>query len=86
MIGQPFRVDLTLEMFGRVFGGATAFPKAGGQLSCIATRRQPTSKMAATARRVFAGSWVARHDRLFRKIAPKLLAVRFQAHCRSYPN
>jgi hypothetical protein len=29
-IDQPFWVDLALEMFGRVFGGATAFPKAKG--------------------------------------------------------
>jgi hypothetical protein len=30
MIDQPFWVDSALEMFGRVFGGATAFPKAKG--------------------------------------------------------
>lgn len=29
-IDQPFWVDAALEMFGRVFGGATAFPKAKG--------------------------------------------------------
>jgi hypothetical protein len=29
-IDQPFWVDVALEMFGRVFGGATAFPKAKG--------------------------------------------------------
>ena len=29
-IDQPFWVDSALEMFGRVFGGATAFPKAKG--------------------------------------------------------
>jgi hypothetical protein len=29
-IDQPRWVDLALEMFGRVFGGATAFPKAKG--------------------------------------------------------
>jgi hypothetical protein len=29
-IDQPLWVDLALEMFGRVFGGATAFPKAKG--------------------------------------------------------
>src|ERR1700726_1268843 len=29
-IDQSFWVDAALEMFGRVFGGATAFPKAKG--------------------------------------------------------
>ena len=29
-IDQPLWVDSALEMFGRVFGGATAFPKAKG--------------------------------------------------------
>ena len=29
-IDQPSWVDSTLEMFGRVFGGATAYPKAKG--------------------------------------------------------
>jgi hypothetical protein len=29
-IDQPVWVDAALEMFGRVFGGATAFPKAKG--------------------------------------------------------
>jgi len=29
-IDQPRWVDLALEMFGRVFGGATAYPKAKG--------------------------------------------------------
>jgi hypothetical protein len=29
-IDQPLWVDLALEMLGRVFGGATAFPKAKG--------------------------------------------------------
>ena len=29
-IDQPFWVDAALEMLGRVFGGATAFPKAKG--------------------------------------------------------
>jgi hypothetical protein len=29
-IDQPFWVDAALETFGRVFGGATAFPKARG--------------------------------------------------------
>jgi len=29
-IDQPVWVDSALEMFGRVFGGATAFPKAKG--------------------------------------------------------
>jgi len=29
-IDQPRWVDLSLEMFGRVFGGATAYPKAKG--------------------------------------------------------
>jgi hypothetical protein len=29
-IDQPFWIDAALEMFGRVFGGATAFPKAKG--------------------------------------------------------
>jgi hypothetical protein len=29
-IDQPFWVDAALETFGRVFGGATAFPKAKG--------------------------------------------------------
>src|SRR5438045_2433789 len=29
-IDQPHWVDATLEMFGRVFGGATAYPKAKG--------------------------------------------------------
>ena len=29
-IDQPRRVDSSLEMFGRVFGGATAYPKAKG--------------------------------------------------------
>jgi hypothetical protein len=29
-IDQPLWVDLALEMFGRVFGGATAFPRAMG--------------------------------------------------------
>jgi hypothetical protein len=29
-IDQQFWVDAALEMFGRVFGGATAFPKAKG--------------------------------------------------------
>lgn len=29
-IDQPFWVDAALDMFGRVFGGATAFPKAKG--------------------------------------------------------
>jgi hypothetical protein len=29
-IDQPIWVDSALEMFGRVFGGATAFPKAKG--------------------------------------------------------
>jgi hypothetical protein len=30
IIDQAFWVDAALEMFGRVFGGATAFPKAKG--------------------------------------------------------
>jgi hypothetical protein len=30
VIDQPRWVDAALEMFGRVFGGATAFPKAKG--------------------------------------------------------
>jgi hypothetical protein len=29
-IEQPYWVDGALEMFGRVFGGATAFPRARG--------------------------------------------------------
>ena len=29
-VDQPAWVDLALEMFGRVFGGATAFPEAKG--------------------------------------------------------
>jgi hypothetical protein len=29
-IDQPFWVEAALEMFGRVFGGATAFPRAKG--------------------------------------------------------
>lgn len=29
-IDQDRRVDAALEMFGRVFGGATAYPKAKG--------------------------------------------------------
>lgn len=29
-IDQPYWVDAALEMFGRVFGGATAYPRAKG--------------------------------------------------------
>jgi hypothetical protein len=29
-VDQPYWVDAALEMFGRVFGGATAYPKAKG--------------------------------------------------------
>lgn len=57
-IDQTHWVDAALEMFGRVFGGATAYPKAKGiwrddersgalgrtnRLSCTATRHLRTS-------------------------------------------
>jgi hypothetical protein len=67
-IDQTLWVDLALEMLGRVFGGATAFPKARGvwrdderdgtlvkdesQSSCTATQRPLTSRMFAILRRL----------------------------------
>jgi hypothetical protein len=63
-IDQTYWVDAALEMFGRVFGGATAYPRARGiwrddergvlssrtnRSLCIATRYLPTSKTRETS-------------------------------------
>src|SRR5687768_12518241 len=65
-IDQQSWVDASLEMLGRVFGGATAYPKAKGvwrddeqgggsfwtsRWSSTATRRPLTSRTTATSRR-----------------------------------